>query len=105
MGAQAFCFRTRTTEQRAISKDTMMLLRALLLPSIFCTADGANYYVSPSGSDSATGTSSSTAWRTLDRASMQKFLPGDSLLLSRNAAWIDDPLTIGNAKGLTVGSF
>lgn len=39
------------------------------------------YYVSPSGSDSAAGTSPSTAWRTLSKASSMILRPGTRVLL------------------------
>jgi hypothetical protein len=41
----------------------------------------ATYYVSPDGSDSASGTSPAAAWRTLARASAAVLLPGTRLLL------------------------
>ena len=42
---------------------------------------GPVYYVSPSGKDSAAGTSPATAWRTLRRASRAALAPGTELLL------------------------
>lgn len=42
---------------------------------------GATYYVSPTGNDSASGTSPATAWRTLDRVTAASLLPGDRVLL------------------------
>ncbi len=46
-------------------------------------ADGAQqtYYVSPSGSDAAAGTSPATAWRTLHKASSVPLPPGSKILL------------------------
>lgn len=44
-------------------------------------SSAVTYYVSPAGSDTAAGTSSSTAWRTLRRASGAVLRPGDRLLL------------------------
>lgn len=41
----------------------------------------ATYYVSPAGNDSASGTSPSTAWRTLQRVTSAVLLPGTRVLL------------------------
>ncbi len=41
----------------------------------------AVFYVSPSGSDGASGTSTATPWRTIDRVNQQVLRPGDSVLL------------------------
>src|SRR6266487_4526021 len=51
-----------------------------------CSASGAGgsgvtYYISPAGSDSAAGTSPTTAWRTLGRANSASLRPGDRVLL------------------------
>src|SRR5262245_64132727 len=40
-----------------------------------------NYYVSPSGDDTANGWTKTTAWRTLSRVAQQRFVAGDRLLL------------------------
>jgi len=54
-----------------------------LLPACgpFGQSSDHTFYVSPSGSDSADGTSPQTAWRTLSRASSATLRPGDRLLL------------------------
>ena len=57
------------------------------------------------GSDGAAGTSASTAWRTLTRASRADYAPGDSLLLQYAGVWIDESLVLGNASGVTVGAW
>jgi hypothetical protein len=44
-------------------------------------SSAVTYYVSPAGSDTAAGTSPSTAWRTLRRARGAVLRPGDRLLL------------------------
>jgi hypothetical protein len=44
------------------------------------------YYVSPSGNDTANGWTKKTAWRTLSRASQQRFIAGDRLLLEGGVA-------------------
>ena len=45
------------------------------------------YYVSPSGRDTASGTSPTTGWQTLERASRTRYGPGDRLLLKGGATF------------------
>lgn len=71
------------------------------------TSKGTTYYVdADGGSDTAAGTSSATAWRTLDRVAEQDLAPGDTVLFARGRTWTgelklsrggtaDAPLTIG----------
>lgn len=44
-------------------------------------AQATDYYVSPSGNDSAAGTSPSAAWRTFAPVNSRAFMPGDRILL------------------------
>jgi len=50
-------------------------------------ASQVTYYVSPTGNDSAAGTSPATAWRTLKRANQQDYQPGQRLLLRGGATF------------------
>lgn len=68
----------------------ILLLSTAVIVAAACTstapraphrATGTIYYVSPSGNDAAAGTSPTTAWRTLHRASQVILRPGDRLLL------------------------
>jgi Right handed beta helix region len=58
-----------------------------LLPVAGCQSSAASsdrptaYYVSPSGNDSAAGTSAAAPWRTLARVNTAKLRPGDRVLL------------------------
>lgn len=56
------------------------------------------YYVSPTGNNTASGTTPRTAWRTLARASKAVLLPGDRLLLQGGKRF-SGQLTIGQADG------
>jgi len=49
-----------------------------------------NYYVDcAAGSDSATGTSETSSWKSLTKASQAPLQPGSSLLLKRGCTWTD----------------
>jgi hypothetical protein len=69
------------------------------------------YYVSPSGNDSNSGTSSSAPWKTIAKAmSIQSsLLPGDSILFERGGVWYEQ-FTISNMNGsngspVTIGNY
>ncbi|MEJ7696271.1 MAG: right-handed parallel beta-helix repeat-containing protein [Candidatus Limnocylindrales bacterium] len=67
------------------------MLGAMLLGALMpgaASAAGTTYQVDCSaGNDSASGTSTSTAWRTLSRANNANLVPGDRLLLKRGCTW------------------
>jgi hypothetical protein len=68
----------------------------------------STYYVDCAGSDSAAGTSTSTAWRSLDKASAASLAPGDSLLLKRGCRWTGTLTARWNgtsALPITIGSY
>src|SRR5215470_14646270 len=56
------------------------------------------YYVSPSGSDKADGTSPQTAWRTLARASAARLKPGTRLLIQGGHRYLGE-LKLGPKDG------
>ena len=71
---------------------------------------GVSYYVSPTGHDKSAGTSPSTAWRTLARASAAVIRPGSRLLLKGGATFTGQlkfgPRDAGNpARPVLIGSF
>src|SRR5205085_11456847 len=47
----------------------------------------STYYVSPSGSDSASGTSTSAAWKTINRVNSQKLHGGDKVLFKGGSSF------------------
>lgn len=74
------------------------------------TASARAFHVSPTGSDEANGLSPATAWRSLERANRQVFVPGDQLLLQGGATfpgWLYlDPADAGEAAApVVVGSY
>ncbi len=70
----------------SLSKSSCLLI---LLAATSRVALGIDYYVSPTGSDSNAGTSSSTPWASLSKASSITYQPGDRILLQRGGEWRD----------------
>jgi len=52
-----------------------------------CNLQATTYYVSNTGSDSNTGTSTISTWKTLDKVNNYSFEPGDSILFKRGDIW------------------
>jgi hypothetical protein len=61
---------------------------------------GTTYYVSNTGNDSNSGTSTSTPWKTIGKAQsyLSKLRPGDSVLFQRGGIWYEE-LDINNVNG------
>lgn len=80
----------------------ILLVSTLGLPGSSDKAYAANttYYVdSAAGSDSASGTSTSTAWKTLTKVNAVTFQPGDKILFKKGGSWNGQlhPLGSGSA--------
>jgi hypothetical protein len=60
---------------------------------------GTIYYVSPSGSDAASGTSAADAWQTVEQVDRAKLMPGDEVLFQGGATFADDALMPGWGEG------
>jgi hypothetical protein len=67
-----------------------LVIVALTLPSL---SQGATYYISPSGSDSANGLSSSSPWKTFSYA-LPQLQPGDTLIV------MDGTYSVAQGTGL-----
>ena len=67
----------------------MRQLLSLYLALCGAFAQAATYYLSPTGNDANNGTSSSTPWRTIDRANQlsSSFQPGDRILFQRGGEY------------------
>lgn len=65
------------------------------VPAPVLTITGATYYVSASGSDSNSGTSPGSAWRTVQRVDQASLQPGDGVLFEGGATFSDETLMPG----------
>jgi hypothetical protein len=85
----------------------LLVLLAVLVPGL---ARSAQYFVSPTGSDSNSGTSQAQAWRTIARVQqhMQQIMPGDEILFQRGGKY-PGTLSIGRsgtvAQPIVVGAY
>jgi hypothetical protein len=72
-------------------------------------AKSVTYYVSPTGSDSANGTTSSTPWQTIAKVNAATLVPGDVVLFEGGQTWSGSLLYLtgqGTATSpITIGSY
>jgi hypothetical protein len=57
----------------------------------------ATYYVKPTGSDGANGTSTGTAWQNISKVNGTTFSAGDIILFERGGTWSGTQLVIGQS--------
>ena len=78
---------------------TTVLGLGICLASAVRPANAASYYVDPAGSDSNSGGSPASAWRTLAKVSGWKYQPGDTVYLKRGGMWREtlQPMSSGTA--------
>ncbi|MFE7900802.1 right-handed parallel beta-helix repeat-containing protein [Streptomyces sp. NPDC057424] len=85
-----------TVNRRLVSRATAAALCALavvlasivLVPAQRAYAAGTTYYVSTSGNDSNSGTSSSAPWRSLSKVNSKTFQPGDTIRFEAGDSWV-----------------
>ena len=76
------------TKTKGLILATMMGAGALLsMAAPPAYAAGTVYYVSAAGSDSNSGTSAATAWKTLSKVNKMPFSPGDTISFRRGDTW------------------
>ena len=73
-------------------------------------AQATTYYVSPSGSDSVSGTSSSTPWQTISKVGSKAYNPGDQILFQGGQTfygnlWIGSYSAGTSANPITISSY
>lgn len=69
---------------------------------------GTTYYVSPSGSDSNSGTNTASAWRSLAKVDATTFQPGDRILFQSGGSWSGQLWPKGSGSSgapITIGSY
>jgi hypothetical protein len=82
-----------------------------ILAGVFCTGlHAATYYVSPNGADNAKGTSTSAAWKTINRVNQASLVAGDSVLLQSGATFQGSLLFGASSRGtaakpITISSY
>ena len=78
-------------DSNSISKNRSrmgLLALALIASGWAASVEAATYYIdSVNGSDSAVGTSTTTAWQTLAKVNATTFNPGDSILFHTGQSW------------------
>jgi Right handed beta helix region len=62
---------------------------------------GTIYYVSPTGSDAASGTTPAAAWQTVEQVDRAGLQPGDEVLFEGGATFSDDALMPGWGEGVS----
>ncbi|HQH69119.1 MAG TPA: hypothetical protein PK166_12040 [Candidatus Hydrogenedentes bacterium] len=90
---------------KILPRGLMVFCAAAILMA--CTAQGAVYYVSNAGSDSATGESPGAAWASLNRVCEATLQPGDSVLFERGGQWRGrlHPQSGGPGAQITYGAY
>src|SRR4051794_24729130 len=81
-----------------------LLLAVVLTFAAPACARAATYYVSPSGSDSAAGSSTSSAWMTVGRVNAASLSAGDTVLFEGGATFSDTDLE-PTGSGVTFSSY
>ncbi|MBO9625293.1 MAG: hypothetical protein J7484_02840 [Microbacterium sp.] len=88
---------------------TALALAAGVLAAAPAAAASTTYYVSASGDDSNAGTTPSSPWKTLTRASAQTYSPGDAVLLRSGDTWTGETLELhgsgSSANWITLSSY
>jgi len=87
-----------------------MIIRFLIFALLFipCPLWAASYYVSNSGSDSATGTSSNTPWQTIEKVNQSSFTGDDFIYFNRGDTWREVlifPSSGSSGHPITIGAY
>jgi hypothetical protein len=73
------------------------LLGLIIVVTISLQLNATNYYISNTGNDLNNGTTTVTAWQTLEKINSTSFIPGDSILFKRGDTWRNDELRIASS--------
>ncbi|HXE64409.1 MAG TPA: hypothetical protein VN519_12765 [Bryobacteraceae bacterium] len=80
-----------------------MIKQLVLLQACAACLFANTYYVSPTGNDLSSGTSTTSAFRTIDRLENAPLAAGDTILFARGGVWRE--LLYMTASGLTFGAY
>src|SRR5581483_10109452 len=87
----------------AISRALVPMALALLIGGpAFSSHPGREFYLDCAGSDSSSGTSPGTPWKTLARLNAERLLPGDTVYLKRGCLWRETLMPNGNGAQPTI---
>ena len=84
------------------------IVKAIILFAVVGLSHAADYFVDPAGSDSNVGTSTATAWRSVERVNATVFQPGDNVLFKRGGTWVGALRPQGSgtsASRITLGAY
>ncbi len=87
-----------------------LALFAVLLAAVSSPANAITYYVSPDGSDKATGTSPQKPWKTIGKVNATALRPGDIVLFKGQATfsgkiYLSPGINGTNGMPITLGSY
>ncbi|CAN5674652.1 hypothetical protein BH10ACI4_BH10ACI4_11350 [soil metagenome] len=84
---------------RSLRFTAILFLAFFLHRAAFATI----YYVSPTGSDAAVGTSTASPWKTIAKVNAASLGSGDQVLFLRGGTWRE--MLVPHASGLTFGAY
>lgn len=95
---------------RGATTDSGMFILPLAIATSISTNQPMIYYISPSGNDKNSGTSPTSAWRSLSKVNSMTFAPGDQILLEGGSTFTGQLYFDANDGGsasnpITIGSY
>jgi hypothetical protein len=95
---------------RGASADSEMFILSLTIATSVSTIQPTLYYISLLGDDNNSGTSPTSAWRSLSKANSMTFAPGDQILLEGGSTFTGQLYFDANDQGsatnpITIGSY
>jgi len=91
------------------NKIKMIVSAVAILILISSVSWATTFYVSNNGSDSSSGTSTGSPWKTISKVNSTSFSPGDTILFERGDSWSEQlrPSSSGSASGgyITYGAY
>ena len=84
--------------------DKITMIVCVLVTMVLISAPGwtTTYYVSNTGSDSSSGTSTGSPWKTVSKVNSRSFSPGDNILFERGDQWMEQ---LNNSSDGTSGNY